>query len=492
MTSLPDTSAPGAAPVLHPDDDPAAHPELPPKKHYKLHGDTPRIVILGCGFAGLNFVKSFKGDAEIVIIDKQNHHLFQPLLYQVAMSALAVPEIAEPIRSIVRKKKNVVTVMEEVESIDLEGKHIELRESSVDYTHLIIAMGGKVTYFGNDHWEQFAPGLKTIDDALRIRRRVLTSLERAETEADADERRRLMTIVVIGGGPTGTELAGTMAELCRNVFTRDFRNIDTNTARVVLVDAGPRVLPTYPEDLSASALRQLEGLGVQVLLNTMVKDIDDTGVTFASGERIEARNILWGGGVNAHPITQTLGVELARGGRVVVNPDLSIPGHPEAFAVGDIAWSMQDNDQPVPGVAPAAMQMGKHVGKVLKQEIATGKPLPPEQRKAFKYWDKGEMATIGRNKAVAWPFKKVKFSGFFAWLAWALVHVLFLIGFRNRVVVIIRWFTSYLFMRPGARIIFTGMHRPLRSPCPTAAESKAQRFPDHVAEPTPPPEPAAA
>lgn len=470
--------------------------ETPLKKHYALH-DRPRVVVLGCGFAGLTFCKKFKANAEVVLIDRQNHHLFQPLLYQVAMAGLAVPEVAEPIRSIFRYRKDVFTVMEEVESIDLEAKRVDLRESSLEYTHLLIAMGGKTSYFGNDHWEKHAPGLKTVDDALRIRRQVLTNFERAETEADPAERSRLMTIVVVGGGPTGVELAGTMADLSRTLFRKDFRKINTANVRIILIDGGDRLLKSYPEDLSDSAKRQLEDIGVSVMLGSRVQDVDGQSVTLSTGERIETRSVLWGGGVNAVPVTQTLGIELERGGRIKVEPDLSVPGRPEVFAMGDIAWAVQDNGEPVPGVAPAAMQMGKHVAKLLMYEVNTGKALPADQREAFRYWDKGEMATIGRKKAVAWPFKKFKYSGFFAWLSWAFIHLAFLVGFRNRFVVLVQWFASYVAFRPGARIIFSPMERPRRrgitadkpvnvpgqaSDTPAAAETQEDSSPEREPE----------
>jgi len=430
------------------------------KTHYPLSGNKPRVVVLGCGFGGMTFCNKFRGDAEVVLIDKQNHHLFQPLLYQVAMAGLSVPEVAEPIRSIFRGRRNVFTVMEHVESIDLDRKRVELRQSTLDYTWLVVALGGKVHYFGNDHWQEHAPGLKTVQDALRIRTKVLTSFEKAETENDLQERRRLMTIVVVGGGPTGVELSGTMAELARKTFKRDFRKINTSNTRIILIDGGERLLDAYPPDLSESAKRQLENLGVQVMLETRVKDIDGQSVTLDTGERIETRNILWGGGVKANPVTHTLGIELGPGGRIPVLEDLSIPDHPDAFAVGDIITRLMPDGTFAPGVAQNAIQGGAHVAKILSDELKTGRKLPPDQRPTYKYFDKGNMATIGRSKAIA-HIGKLKFSGFFAWLLWAIVHLFFLIGFRNKVVTLVQWGYSYLLYRPGARIVFSPIEREL-------------------------------
>ncbi|MEM7682962.1 MAG: NAD(P)/FAD-dependent oxidoreductase [Planctomycetota bacterium] len=430
------------------------------RPYFPLHAGRPRVMVLGCGFGGLTFCRKFRGDAEVALIDRQNHHLFQPLLYQVAMAGLAVPEVAEPIRSIFRGRKNVFTAMDEVESIDLNARRVTLRHATLEYTHLVLALGGKTSYFGNDQWAEHAPGLKTVADALRVRSRLLTSFEHAETEPDARERRRLMTVVVVGGGPTGVELAGTVADLSRQIFRKDFRHINTTNTRVILVDGSERLLESYPPELSASAKKQIEGLGVQVMLETRVTDIDAESVTLDTGERIETRNVLWGGGVVAPALTRELGVELGPGGRVKVGPDLSVPGRPEVFVIGDIAWVTNDKGDPVPGVAPAAMQMGKHVAKVLRQEIAAG-ATPPDQRRKFAYWDKGTMATIGRRRAVAWV-GPLRFSGTLAWLAWAFIHLFFLVGFRNKIVTMVQWCFNYLAFRPGARILFSSDDAPQR------------------------------
>ncbi|MBX2852040.1 MAG: NAD(P)/FAD-dependent oxidoreductase [Phycisphaeraceae bacterium] len=386
------------------------------------------------------------------MVDKQNHHLFQPLLYQVAMAGLSATEIAEPIRTIFRGRRNIASIMDAVESIDLDNKTAQSALGvTVGWDYLVVAIGGRTSYFGNDHWAEHAPGIKTLEDAMRVRRTVLTSFELAEAIDDPDERRKLTTIVVVGGGATGVELAGAMAELSTIVFKKDFRRIDPTEARVVLIDGGGRLLSPFPEKLSASAKRQLEGLGVEVILNTRVQDIHADGVLLNNGETIETHNVLWGGGVQAPELTQALGVELGAGGRVVVGPDLSIPGHPEAYVIGDVADCTLPDGTKAPGLAPSAMQMGKHVAKLVSAELKQGK-TPPDQREAFTYWDKGTMATIGRTHAIA-DIGPLHFGGIFAWLAWLVVHLMLLVGFRNKLVVLIQWFYSYVTFRRGARII---------------------------------------
>ena len=413
----------------------------------------PRIVVIGCGFGGLAFCKKFRGDAEITLIDRQNHHLFQPLLYQVAMAGLSAPDVSEPIRSLFRKRAEIRTIMDTVIGIDLQQRQVELDLGRpLQYDYLVIAMGGRTAYFGNDHWAEHAPGIKSLDDALRVRRQVLTSFELAESIDDEEERKKLTTIVVVGGGPTGVELAGAMAELARVVFKRDFRSINPADTRVILIDGGDRLLSSFPPELSASAKRQLEHIGVEVRLNLRVSDIDEDGVLLNDGTRIETRNVLWGGGVKAPELTQTLGVPLGAGGRIVVGPDLSVPGYPEVFVIGDVADATNPDGTKVPGLAPAAMQMGKHVAGILRDALAT-KGYEDRNRPAFKYIDKGTMATIGRKHAIAW-IGKIKLSGLPAWLAWLAVHLLLLIGFRNKVVVLIQWAYAYLSFRRGARIIF--------------------------------------
>ncbi len=410
-----------------------------------------QVVVLGAGFGGLTFCQSFRHpNARITVVDRTNHHLFQPLLYQVAACGLAAPDIAQPIRAILSHRPDITVLFHQVMDFDLARKRVILEKGAMDYDYLVVALGGQTGYFGHPEWEQFAPGLKTLDDALRIRSQILLAFERAENETDPAEHARLMTIVIVGGGPTGVELAGSFAELTRTVLNHDFRHIDPTQARIILIEGSPTVLSHLPPDLSASAQRQLEALGVQVRNNLHVKTIRDGEVELANGEVIRAGNILWAAGVSATPLTKKLGAELDKAGRVKVNPDLSLPAHPEVFAIGDLALVLGENGKPVPGVSPAAMQMGKHVAKVILDEINPGtKPTP---RPAFKYWDKGTMATIGRSAAVAWV-GRFKFSGLLAWLAWLFIHLIFLVGFRNRTSVLFQWMYSYFSYKRSARII---------------------------------------
>jgi NADH dehydrogenase len=414
---------------------------------------TPHIVVLGAGFGGLTFCQSFKhAAARITVVDRTNHHLFQPLLYQVAASGLSAPEIAQPIRAILSHRPNITVLLDQVTDINLGERRVVLGKNSLSYGYLVLGLGGCTSYFGHPEWEEFAPGLKTLDDALRIRSRILLAFERAENTTDAAERDRLMTVVIVGGGPTGVELAGAFAELARTVLKRDFRRIDPTQARIVLLEGAPVILSHLPPDLSASAARQLKRLGVQVRVSTRVKNIRRGEVELESGEVIHADNILWAAGVAASALTQKLGVELDRAGRVKVNPDLSLPGHPEVFAIGDLAFVPQADGKPVPGVSPAAMQMGKHAARIIDDELGAG--VGKAVRPPFKYWDKGTMATIGRSAAVA-QIGKLKLSGFFAWLAWLFIHLIFLVGFRNKLAVLLQWTYSYFAYKRGARIITT-------------------------------------
>jgi NADH dehydrogenase len=409
------------------------------------------IVVLGAGFGGLTFCQNFRHpDARITVVDRTNHHLFQPLLYQVAACGLSAPEIAQPIRGILSERADITVLFNKVEDFDLTQRRVLLEKGTLDYDYLVVAMGGQTGYFGHPEWEQFAPGLKTLDDALRIRSQILLAFERAENEPDPAEREKLLTIVVVGGGPTGVELAGAFAELTRTVLNRDFRRIDPTKAHIILIEGSPKVLSHLPPDLSASAQRQLEALGVQVRNNIHVKAIRAGEVELANGNVIRAGNILWAAGVAATPLTKKFGVELDKAGRIKVNPDLSLPGHPEIFAIGDLALVMQADGKPVPGVSPAAMQMGKHVARIIENEINAS--AQPAARPAFKYWDKGTMATIGRSAAVAW-IGRFKFSGFLAWLAWLFIHLIFLVGFRNRIAVLFQWTYSYFSYKRSARII---------------------------------------
>ena len=413
----------------------------------------PHIVVLGAGFGGLTFCQTFNHRVgRVTLFDRQNHHLFQPLLYQVATAGLSAPEIAQPIRSILSNQPNVTVLLDQVTGFDLTAKMVRLEDSTLNYDYLVLALGGCTSYFGHPEWEPFAPGLKSLDDAMAIRSRILLAFEKAESAGHPAEHDRLMTIVVVGGGPTGVELAGAFAELTRTVLQKDFKRIDPSQARVVMIEAGPHVLPQFSPELSASAERQLKALGVEVRTATKVKSINQGHVDLESGETIFAENIIWAAGVSASPLTAKLGVELDRAGRVNVNPDLSVPGHPEVFAIGDMALVLGADGKPVPGVSPAAMQMARHVARLIEHELVSG---GKSKRTPFQYWDKGSMATIGRSAAVA-KMGRLEFSGFPAWLAWLGVHLIFLIGFRNKLAVLLQWAFAYCTYKRGARII-TGL-----------------------------------
>lgn len=403
------------------------------------------VVIIGAGFGGLYATKELSGhDVEITIVDRKNHHTFQPLLYQVATAALNPSDIAVPIRSIVRKKRNVRVVLGEAVSIDAENKRVVLRDGELEYDRLIIATGATHSYFGNDHWARHAPGLKTIEDALEIRRRMLLAYEAAEREADPDLQQEWMTFVIVGAGPTGVELAGSISEIARHTLRRDFRRINPAAARVVLVEALPRVLPPYEPDLSESARKQLEKLQVEVRTDTRVTDIEADRVVLEDDE-IRARTILWAAGVRASEIVKTIDAPLDRAGRVEVAPDLTVPGRDDIYVIGDLASIVQDGE-PVPGIAPAAIQQGRHAARNILRSLE-GKATFP-----FRYRDKGIMATIGRAAAVA-QFGKLHLSGFVAWFIWLGVHIFFLIGFRNRFLVILQWAWAYISWTRGARLI---------------------------------------
>lgn len=388
--------------------------------------------------------------ARVTVVDRQNHHLFQPLLYQVATAALSAPDIAQPIRAILRKKPNLSVMMAEVRSVDLGARKVKLDEGELNYDYLVIALGGRTVYFGHDEWEQFAPGLKSLDDAVRLRRKILLAYERAEVETNPQRRAELMTTVVVGGGPTGVELAGTFSELARTVLYRDFDHIDPRQARIILVEGASRVLLTFPEDLSASAHRQLTKLGVEVRLNTKVTAIRE-GLVELDGQPLRAANIVWAAGVGASAVTRTLGMDVDRAGRLKVLPDLSLPRHPEVFAIGDLAALTDARGVIVPGVAQGAMQGGAHVAKLVAYDIAVG-PRVPEERAAFVYKDKGNMATIGRSAAIA-QIGNVHLSGFPAWVMWLGIHLVFLVGMRNRISVFLQWTYAYFTYKRGARII---------------------------------------
>ena len=405
----------------------------------------PHVVVVGGGFAGLRATRALRRAAvEVTVVDRRNHHLFQPLLYQVATAALNPADIAAPIRHVLRRQANVEVLLADVRAVDAPGRRLLLDAGSLPYDYLVLATGAAHSYFGHPEWARAAPGLKTIEDALEIRRRLLTAFEMAEREADPERRREWLTFVVVGAGPTGVELAGALADIARTTLVRDFRHFSPASARVLLLEGAPRVLPPYPPDLSETARAQLEALGVEVRTNALVSAIDERGVV-ASGERISARTILWGAGVAASSLGRTLGAPLDRAGRVRVEPDLSVPGHPEVFVVGDLAAIQQDG-KPVPGVAPAAMQMGRWAAENVLRDLA-GEP-----RRPFRYRDKGSLATLGRAAAVA-ELGRFHFHGRPAWVLWLFVHILYLIGFRNRVAVLLQWFWSYLTFSRGARLI---------------------------------------
>lgn len=425
---------------------------------------TPHVVIVGAGFGGLAVARSLRdAPVRITVVDKTNHHLFQPLLYQVAMAGLSPAEIAYPIRAIVRKQKNVTVLMEEVTAVDLDRRVVRMGERELAYDFLVLAAGAQTNYFGHDDWMPYAVGLKDLDDALEVRRRVLVAFEAAEREADAGERAKLLTFVIIGGGPTGVELAGSLAELARHALAKDFRVINPSSAKILLLEAGNRILPSFPEELSEKAVRQLERLGVQVRTGALVTGINRDGVQLKGGEFIASSTVLWCAGVSSSPLTKSLGVSLDRGGRVLVEPDLSIAGHSEAFAIGDLAAFLHQDGKPLPGLAPVAMQQGAFVAEAIEDTLA-GKP-----RKRFRYNDRGSLATIGRSAAVA-EFGRLRLSGFTAWLAWLLIHIFFLIGFRNRFVVFFDWLWSYLTYQRGARLI-TGHRMDAGAPLPVPGKT---------------------
>ena len=408
----------------------------------------PRIIVIGGGFAGLWAVRGLRrAAAEILLIDKRNHHNFQPLLYQVATAGLAAPSIAAPLRHILRSQANVTVLMGEVTSVDVAAHQVVLDGVPCGYDYLVVAAGAAHAYFGHDHWAKDAPGLKTLDDALEIRSRMLRAFERAEAARDSHERDAWLSFVIVGAGPTGVELAGTLAEIARHTLRHEFRRIDPTAARVLLVEAGPRVLPTFHVALSAAALDQLERLGVSVSLGRAITQVDAAGVNIGD-ERVPARTVVWAAGVAASPLGRTLGVRVDGAGRVLVAPDLSIPGHPEVYVAGDLA-SVTSGAGPVPGTAPAAKQMGRYVAHSIEARIAH-RPIAP-----FRYRHYGSLATIGRRAAVV-DFGRLRLSGLIAWWFWLTAHIFFLIGFRNRLVVLIDWAAAYWTYRRSARIIVGG------------------------------------
>jgi len=406
----------------------------------------PRVVIVGGGFGGLYAARALKRvDVDVLVLDRTNHHLFQPLLYQVATATLAPTDITAPIRWLLRKQRNATVLMEEVGHIDTARRVVlttDGREHAYDY--LIVATGARHAYFAHPEWESLAPGLKSVDDAIELRRRILTAFERAELIEDPEERAAWLTFIVVGGGPTGTELAGMLPTIARHALGRDFRRIDPTSARVILVEGGPKILPSYPDELSEHARRDLTNLGVDVRTGTLVSEIGQHHVV-AGGERIHAHTILWAAGNAASPLGRDLHASLDRAGRVVVEPDLSVPGRREGFAIGDLA-ATTTNGKPVPGVAPAAMQMGTLAAKNIRRDLEQRERVP------FQYRNKGDLATIGRYRAIA-DFGRLRVTGSLAWWFWLFLHILYLAGFRNRISVLVEWAYSYFTYERGARLI---------------------------------------
>lgn len=407
--------------------------------------EVPRVVIIGGGFGGINAARWLRrAPVDVTVVDQRNHHVFQPLLYQVATAGLNPSDIATPIRHILRKQKNTNVVLAQVTAVDLVGKVVQLEDETIAYDYLILAAGASHSYFGHPEWEPFAPGLKNIDDALEIRRRVLTAFESAERETDAVKHRAWLTFVVVGGGPTGVELSGSLCDIARYALASDFRQIDPTQAQVILLEASDRILAAYVPELSQSALMQLQRLGTDVRTHQMVTKIDADGVSIGP-ETIPTKTVLWAAGVAASPLARSLGVPLDKAGRVLVDQDLSIAGHPEVYVVGDLASLKQDGVL-IPGVAPAAIQEARHAAQNIIRRIQGETTLP------FRYRNKGELATIGRLSAIA-DLGWVKLTGMTAWLAWLLIHVMFLIGFRNRFIVVFQWAWSFITFQRGARLI---------------------------------------
>ena len=409
-------------------------------------GREAHVVIVGAGFAGLSAAQALgRAPVRVTVVDHHNHHLFQPLLYQVATAGLSASNIAAPIRHVLRKQENTQVILAEVQRIDLLQHRVLLADGMLTFDQLILGSGATHSYFAHPDWARVAPGLKTVEDALEIRRRILTAFERAERETDPAVQRAYLTFVVVGGGPTGVELAGALSEIARHTLARDFRRIEPEQANVLLIEAAPRVLPGYPPDLSEAACKQLERIGVHVRVGAMVTAIDEDGITIGD-EHLQAKTVLWGAGVAASPLGRSLGVPTDKTGRVLVQPDLTIPGHPEVHVVGDLAMLRQVDGKQVPGLAPAAIQEGRWAAENVLRALE-GKSQQP-----FRYRDKGSLATIGRAAAVA-DIRGLRLTGLAAWLTWLVVHIFFLVGFRNRVLVLLQWAWSYLTFDRGARLI---------------------------------------
>src|SRR5437899_3152118 len=417
----------------------------------------PRVVIIGAGFGGLEAAKKLSGGAvQVTVVDRTNYHLFQPLLYQVATAALSPADIAAPVRAVLGKWENMEVMLAEVQSIDVNAKKVKMADGELAYDYLIIATGARHSYFGHPEWEKLAPGLKSLEDAIEIRRRILLAFEYAEKISDEAARKAAMTFVIVGGGPTGVEMAGAIAEIARYTLAKDFRHIDPSQARVILVEGEPRVLAAFPEDLSASALKQLVDLGVEVRTGIHATNLTEDGLRVGD-EFIPCRVKIWAAGNNASFVGKTLGVPVDRVGRVLVNDDLTIPGHPEVQVIGDLANYSQQTGEPLPGVSPVAMQQGRHAARNILRMITNSK------QRRLRYWHKGSMATIGRNKAVA-DLNFVHLSGLPAWLVWLFVHIIFLVGFRNRLAVLFQWAWAYFTFNKGARLITRNFQSETRPP----------------------------
>jgi len=417
----------------------------------------PCVVIVGSGFGGLEAAKKLAcKNVRLTVIDRTNYHLFQPLLYQVATAALSPADIAAPVRAILSRSRNVEVILAEVQSVNVDAKKVKTVDMEIDYDYLILATGARHSYFGHDAWEKLAPGLKSLEDAIELRRRILMAFEYAEKITDEEARRAAMNFVVIGGGPTGVEMAGAIAEISRYTLAKDFRHIDPSQARIILIEGEPRLLAAYPEDLSASAKKQLMDLGVEVRTSSRATNLTEAGVQ-VDGEFIPCRVKIWAAGNNASFVGKTLGIPVDRVGRVVVNDDLTIPGNPEVQVIGDLANFSHQTGEPLPGISPVAMQQGRHAARNVLAMIKGRKPG------RFRYWDKGTMATIGRNKAVA-DLRFVHLSGLIAWLAWLFVHIVFLVGFRNRLLVLIQWAWAYITFDKGARLITRNFQSEQRPP----------------------------
>ncbi len=414
----------------------------------------PHVLIVGAGFGGLEAAKGLADvPVRITLVDRRNHYLFQPLLYQVATAALSPADIAYPIRSILRRQRNADVVLAEVVAIDPARRQVSLRDGAMlTYDTLVVASGARHAYFGHEDWETRAPGLKNLEDALEIRRRILLAFEEADREASPERRRKLLTFAIVGGGPTGVELAGAIAEIADHVLVDDFRHIDPREARVVLIEAGPRILPSYSPRSSENASEELRRLRVEVRVGEAVTAVDEAGVV-AGGLRLEAATVLWAAGVAASRVGSFLGAPVDKHGRVVVQPDLTAPGHPDIFVIGDLALFTHQGGQPLPGVSPVAMQQGRHVARAIRERLS-GRPAPP-----FRYFDKGSMAVVGRSAAIA-EVAGLKLRGLPAWLAWCALHIFYLVGFRNRFIVMFEWAWSYVSWQRGARLITGNLEAP--------------------------------